>query len=165
MVVATGAGLDEIEAVYRARYRELLGIAAAFSGNLEAGRDAVHDAFVSAVRSRSSFRREGTVEAWLWQAVVRSALKRRPTRVTTRGELAPPVAEAEPEDAGDVADLRAAIAALPERQRHVLFLRHYADLDYESIAQALGIRRGTVAATLHAAHRTLRKAFEEVPTR
>jgi RNA polymerase sigma factor (sigma-70 family) len=164
MVVATGAGLDEIEAVYRARYRELLGIAAAFSGNLEAGRDAVHDAFVSAVRSRSSFRREGTVEAWLWRAVVRSALKRRPTRVTPLGEVAP-VAEAEPEDAGGAADLRAAIAGLPERQRHVLFLRHYADLDYESIAQALGIRRGTVAATLHAAHRTLRKAFEEVPTR
>ena len=55
------------------------------------------------------------------------------------------------------------MAALPERQRLILFLRHYADLDYETIAAAVGIRRGTVAAALHAAHRTLRHALTEVP--
>ena len=38
------------------------------------------------------------------------------------------------------------IAGLPERQRLVLFLRHYADLDYDTIAQVAGIERGTVAA-------------------
>ena len=55
------------------------------------------------------------------------------------------------------ADLEALIVALPDRQRLALFLRYYADLDYEAIADALGVTPGTVAATLHAAHRTLRR--------
>ena len=59
--------------------------------------------------------------------------------------------------------MRAAVAALPERQRFVVFLRHYADLSYEQIAETLEIERGTVAATLHAAHAALRKTIKEVP--
>jgi hypothetical protein len=31
----------------------------------------------------------------------------------------------------------------------MLFLRHYADLDYDGIAEVVGNRRGTVAAALH----------------
>jgi DNA-directed RNA polymerase specialized sigma24 family protein len=33
--------------------------------------------------------------------------------------------------------VRAAVEQLPERQRLVLFLRYYADLDYRSIAETL----------------------------
>jgi RNA polymerase sigma factor (sigma-70 family) len=57
--------------------------------------------------------------------------------------------------------LRAAIAALPERQRLAVFLRYYADLDYAAIAEALGIERGTVAATLNVAHRKLESSLKE----
>jgi DNA-directed RNA polymerase specialized sigma24 family protein len=42
-----------------------------------------------------------------------------------------------------------------------VFLRYYADLDYEAIAAALGIRRGTVAAALNAAHRKLENSLRE----
>ena len=44
----------------------------------------------------------------------------------------------------------------------MLFLRHYADLDYENIAEIVGVERGTVAATLHAAHAKVREAMTEV---
>ena len=50
---------------------------------------------------------------------------------------------------------------LPERQRLVVFLRYYADLDYRTIGQAAGIASGTVAATLSAAHASLRLDLEE----
>ena len=162
MDVAEGARLDEIEAVYRARYREFLGVAAAFSGSLDGGRDAVHDAFVAAVRRRSSYRREGTVEAWLWRSVVRSALKRRARDAAAVASIDVDRAPADSDTVAEAADLRAAIARLPERQRHVLFLRHYADLDYAAIADALGISRGTVAASLHAARASLKELYEEV---
>jgi RNA polymerase sigma factor (sigma-70 family) len=56
--------------------------------------------------------------------------------------------------------VRAAVAALPERQRLALFLRYYADLDYAAIAAILEIKEGTVGATLHAAHAALRAALE-----
>ena len=59
------------------------------------------------------------------------------------------------------AELRVALARLPERQRTAVFLRYYADLDYAAIAEALGISAGTVAATLNAAHAALRTRLEE----
>ena len=58
--------------------------------------------------------------------------------------------------------VRRLLAALPERRRTVVFLRYYADLDYDAIAKALDIAPGTVAATLHEAHDTLRLDLAEV---
>jgi RNA polymerase sigma-70 factor (ECF subfamily) len=49
---------------------------------------------------------------------------------------------------------------LTERQREIVFLHYYADLDYAEIAGALGISVGTVGATLNAARRTLRMELE-----
>ena len=60
-------------------------------------------------------------------------------------------------------DVAAAIQALPERQRLAVFLRYYADLDYQQIGEVLGIATGTVSATLSAAHRTLHTQLDEVP--
>lgn len=57
---------------------------------------------------------------------------------------------------GDGTELRARVAALPERQRLAVFLRYYADLDYAGIAAALEVDVGTVSATLNQAHRNLR---------
>jgi RNA polymerase sigma factor (sigma-70 family) len=53
------------------------------------------------------------------------------------------------------------IASLPERQRLVLFLRYYADMDYQAIAEILHIEMGTVGATLNKAYATLRRQLEE----
>ena len=55
--------------------------------------------------------------------------------------------------------LRDHVSELPERQRLVLFLRYYADLDYRAIASAVGISVGTVGSTLNAAHAALRDAL------
>ena len=57
------------------------------------------------------------------------------------------------------AELRAALARLPERQRTSRLPRYYADLDYAAIGEALGIADGTVAATLNAAHTALAPAW------
>ena len=48
---------------------------------------------------------------------------------------------------------------LTDRQREVLVLHYYADLDYATIAEALGISPGTVGATLSTARRVLRQAL------
>jgi RNA polymerase sigma-70 factor (ECF subfamily) len=149
--------LAELESLYRERYPAFLRVARAMVRDDGAAADAVHDAFVQAVRNRDFFRGEGTLEAWVWRMVVNAARKRRrdlPERLT------------EPEGAYESRNgfgdpVRAAVAALPERQRFALFLRYYADLDYAAIAAALGIAEGTVGATLHAAHAALREALKE----
>jgi RNA polymerase sigma-70 factor, ECF subfamily len=146
----------DLEALYRERYPVFLRVARATVCDEAAAADAVHDAFVQAVRNRRSFRGDGPLEAWVWRMVVNAARKRRrePAVVLTRAD----VAEASSNGFGD--PVRAAAAALPERQRLVLFLRYYADLDYAAIAAILDVKEGTVGATLHAAHAALRQALE-----
>lgn len=148
--------------MYEANLSAFVRTAAAICGR-EAGRDAVHDAFVALVQTRDRFRRAGTVEAWAWAAVVRQAQK----RAARQREV--PMAELGNERGGraaqpaepELAELRDAVASLPERQRLALFLRYYGDLEYAQIADVLEIKRGTVSATLHAAHQTLRARFDQ----
>ena len=54
----------------------------------------------------------------------------------------------------------AAVRALPPRRRAVVFLRYFADLTYAEIAEACGIREGTVAAVLAQAHEQLRALLD-----
>src|SRR5689334_1139089 len=139
--------LPELEQAYRRRFREYCGLAGAILRDAEAGRDAVQEAFAHAVRARERFRGDGPLEAWLWRLVVNAALterrRRRPEPSATLDLGAAPDRTHHDED------VRTAIDALPERQRLVLFLRYYADLDYAAIADALEIAPGTVAASLH----------------
>ena len=150
---------DEVEAVYRRRHRELLRVATAITGSVELGEDAVQEGLVRALARRSTFRARGTLEAWLWKVVVNAArnLAARTPRVVDADAIEGAATERE----ADAAGVRRQLARLPERQRLVLFLRYYADLDEASIASALAIRRGTVAATLHRVHARLRQALSE----
>jgi DNA-directed RNA polymerase specialized sigma24 family protein len=150
--------LEEIEKVYRDCYHAFLRVASAVTEDVELGHDAVQEGFAGAVRSRHSYRARGSLEAWIWRSVVNAARDR--SRARPEVPLAvDPVAL----DVGaDPGVLRSAIARLPERQRLAVFLRYFADLDQHSIGKALGIRPGTVAATLHAARGSLRKNLEEV---
>lgn len=155
-----GATLADIEAIYRQRFSEFCNVAAAILHDRERARDAVQDAFANAVRNRRGYRGEGPLDAWLWRVVVNTALAelRRPAAVVEgRSENG-----AGHDDELD--DVRAAIQSLPERQRLVLFLRYWADLDYQAIADVLAIAPGTVAASLHAAHRSVRNRLQEVHT-
>ena len=156
----SGVSLGEIERVYRARFDEYRRVATAVVGDAERARDAVQEAFAAAVRNRATFRGDGPLEAWIWRTVVNTALNQR--------RAAPPELPGyerngnAAHEEGDSPELRDRLRLLPERQRLALFLRYYADLDYATIATVLGISEGTVAATLHAAHSTLRCQFEEV---
>jgi len=151
------ARLAQLEELYRGAYRRFLRVALAVLRDEELAIDAVQEAFATAVQKRAKFRGDGPLEAWVWRMVVNSALKERARprpaqlhelELASQEEADPRVAQA--------------IAQLPERQRLALFLRYYADLDYRSIATALDVAPGTVAATLNAAHASLRRLLQEV---
>jgi RNA polymerase sigma-70 factor, ECF subfamily len=143
--------LDELETLYRSRLPEFRRVAAAIAGDRELGCDAVQEAFASAVRKRRTYRGAGTLEAWVWRIVVNAARDAR----RRRREPVP-----EPSPNGHAPSLP--LELLTERQREIVFLHYYADLDYAAIANALAISPGTVGATLNAARRTLRDAIQEV---
>lgn len=143
--------VDELETLYRDRLPELTRVAAAIAGDEESGRDAVQEAFAKALRKRRRFRGEGNLEAWVWRIVVNAA--RDASRRSRRKLTAALPVETRAEELGLPLEL------LSSRQREVLFLHYYADLDYTTIAHALEISPGTVGATLSAARQTLRGAL------
>jgi RNA polymerase sigma-70 factor (ECF subfamily) len=150
--------LREIESVYRSRFQYFVKVARAVTGDRERAVEAVQEAFVNAVRARASFRGDGPLEAWLWRAVVNAGRQaaRKPLIETGREENE---AYDPPPLVGELAPL---VSQLPERQRLIVFLRYYADLDYRTIALALEIEVGTVSSSLAAAHAAIRKSMREV---
>jgi len=149
--------LAEIEHTYRQRYPAFLRVAVAITGDEQLGADAVQDAFVGIVQGRSGIRRRASLEAFAWRAVVNAARDRRAVRaeVDEPPELIAP-SEAEPDER-----VRCVIGELPERQRLVLFLRYYADLDYAEIGRVMRVRPGTVAATLNAGRAAVKNGLEK----
>jgi RNA polymerase sigma factor (sigma-70 family) len=152
-----GASVEELEVIYRHGFHRFVRVAQAITRSREPAVDAVHDAFAGLIVNRAAYRGEGSLESWAWRAVVNAALRtlRERSHESLDGHDQP--ADAEPDDDG----VRAAIAELPERQRLVLFLRYYADLDYRSIAGALGVEVGTVGSTLNQAQSALRLRLAE----
>jgi RNA polymerase sigma-70 factor, ECF subfamily len=160
---STDPELAAIEIVYRERLQSFVRLATAITGDEQAGFDAVHDGFVRAVRYRSRLRDRGSAPGWVCRIVLNEARKR---RVAEGRHVATPAAILDNGTATnghrETGAAVAALASLPERQRLALFLRYYADLDYAGIAEALGITRGTVSATLHAARSNLQTKLKEV---
>jgi RNA polymerase sigma factor (sigma-70 family) len=153
-----GATLDELEALYRSRFEVFARVAASVTGDSEQARDAVQEAFATAVRKRRSFRSEGPLEAWVWRIVLNAAWSDRRRSLPVVDHDVPAASNGHPEQD---AELRVALARLPERQRTAVFLRYYADLDYVAIGEALGVSTGTVAATLNQAHTALRTRLKQ----
>lgn len=147
---------SQIESLYRAQFRQFERVARAITGDGDSALEAVQEGFADALRHSGDWSGRGPLEGWVWRCVVNRARKarRRPVFELPAGER---WADGGREDA----ELASRIAALPERQRLVVFLRYFADLEYREIATALGIETGTVSATLHAAHASLRAGYKE----
>ncbi len=161
-MAARGATVDELESLYRADLPRFVRAATAIVGDEGAGRDAVQDAFVQAVRKRTGYKGQASLETWVWRIVINEALALRRRRASEfgrdSGSATTPSTNHVPEHDAAV---RAWVAALPERQRLAVFLRYFADLDYQSIAVALEVEVGTVSATLATAHAALRRSYQE----
>ena len=157
------AALDEIERLYRWRFHAFVYTVTAIVGEVETARDVVQEAFAAAIRRRESYRASGSVEAWLWTIVINTARDERRARSRAHGREPvhlDPSPNGLPEHDDDA--VRRAVAALPERQRLVVFLRYYADLDYAEIARVLGLSPGTVGSTLSSARSDLIRALADL---
>lgn len=156
-----GATLDELRAIYEGRLAELTRVARAIVGDATSAEDVVQEAFVRAVRQRASYDGRGSLNGWVWRIVVNAARDSRMSQSEQLDVVRPDVRATEEDPRRAL--VQEAVEQLPERQRLVLFLRYYADLDYSAIADAVAVSEGTVAATLHTAHQRLRSLLAEVP--
>ena len=152
-----GASIAAIEDVYRARYGSFLRLGYALLGSTEQARDAVQETFAAALRSRRSFRGDGSLEGWLWRAML-NVCRQEQRRRRRFSDEAPPE-QTTNDNAEGRQELRALVVALPEQERHAVFLRYYAGLSQDEAAEVLGVRPGTVGAALSHARDKLRIAL------
>ncbi|CAN5440764.1 sigma-70 family RNA polymerase sigma factor [soil metagenome] len=135
-------------------------------GNAEAARDAVQEAWMSAVRNLSRLEDPNRFGPWIYEITTRKcldAMRRaiRGRRLTARVETehaANGVTHPAPDGAG--LDLTAAIRRLPLEQRLAVSLHYGEDLAVEQVAAVLGVPVGTIKSRLHNARRTLRTYLE-----
>jgi RNA polymerase sigma factor (sigma-70 family) len=161
MTMMRGVDSSRLEAVYRERFADFLRIAFAITRDEGLARDAVQETFAKALRSSENFRAESDLDGWIWGILINVARSLRATKMRGLGQDVTDVVLQLDAEQGE-SEFRRWVATLPERQRLAIFLRYWVDLDYQSIALALGIEVGTVSATLNAAHANLRRLLKEV---
>ena len=142
-------------------------LAAALVPDRDEAADVAQEAYVRAWQARQELRDGRAVTGWLcriasnvahdlrrsWWSRVRAPLERAALDVPAAGPgVAPDEALAADESAREV---RAALAALPEKHRAVLTLREVEGMAYDEIAEALGVPVGTVESRLHRARAAL----------
>ncbi len=149
------ATVEALESLYRADLPRFVRTATAITGNEAAGRDAVQDAFVQAVRKRDSHKGDAPLEAWVWRIVINEALALRRRRASVL-ESTSRTAESTNGVPERDADVRAWIATLPERQRLVFTLCQIAEQTTNEVSQTLGVSEATVRVHLFRAVRKLR---------
>ena len=159
--VARRASVEDLSRLYHDGYHRFVRLAEAITRDPEEACDAVQEGFSNALQSLNRYEARGSFEAWVWQCVLNAARmsRRKSVRRALTRRHDPGAKPTQPAEAHS--KLLEQVASLPERQRLVLFLRYFADLPYDGIAEALEISPGTVAATLHAARYALRQQFEE----
>jgi RNA polymerase sigma-70 factor (sigma-E family) len=149
---------------FRSSWDPCLRAVAASTGDLERAEEQVAEAFSRAWVSWRKVSRHPAPRAW----VVRTALnagtswwRRRSRELPLTGRAAEASVHAA---TGLDAAVLAALRRLPARQREVLVLRVFLDLDVETTAAHLGIAPGTVRAHLSRAVAALRRELDHTDT-
>ena len=146
---------DEFVEWYGSAYNRVRATLTLALGNEWLAAEATAEAFARALTQWSRVRLTRSPTAWVHTVALNSArstlrrlvLERRYLERQREGTIPPPPA---PDDA-----LWRAVSALPTRARTAVALRYVAGLPEADVADAMGIARGTVAATLHEARRQL----------
>lgn len=151
----------ELEAFCQNEYRPLIGMLTLYTGDPEVARDLAQEALARLCANWGRVRRMEAPGPWLHRVAInlanshfRRALAERRASHRLQAQTDRPVAAAaEPSAAGAV---RAALAALPPRQRTAVVLRYFLDLDVYDTARRMECGEGTVKKLTQRALQALR---------
>ncbi len=167
------------DALIRMYQNKIINIAYGMLQDREDAYDVAQEVFVKLYRKIESFTGSAALDTWIYRITVNASLdelRKRGRRVRTvplqaqsdaEEEYTLPIADetSSPENVilsnERRREILGAISRLSEKYRSVLILREFEDLDYEQIAQALGISVGTVKSRLSRAREKLRNILEK----
>jgi len=140
--------------LFRAHHLELVRLALMMTGDLGTAEDVVQDVYERINRRPPGLRAGGDGLAYARASVLngcRSAHRRNAVRRKHADALASQAIASVPDDeaaAADRGELATALRTLPSRQREVLVLRYYCDLDIAEIAMMLRIAPSSVRSAI-----------------
>lgn len=142
----SGRDEESYVAFVSARQDHLRRVAYAICGDWNIADDVLQDALLKLYLAWPRVRRDGAVESYVRQIIVRTDIdrRRRPWRRERYGGV-PETAQHDSTDQVVAQDeVFAALRRLPIMQRKVVVLRHWLDLSVEQTAHELNISEGTV---------------------
>ena len=151
----------EFEEYVSARGQDLVRLGFTVSGDYQRAEDLAQIALMQAFRSWRKVRKADDPHLYVRRILVNEYLsmaRRRSYGESPSAEIDP--VHTVPDPAVDIVnsdELWRALAELPARERVVLVLRYYQDLDDRTIADMLGIKPSSVRSTASRALATLRK--------
>ena len=159
---------EAFDAIVERHRRNIYQLCYRFVNNHEDASDLAQDVFVRAFKALGNFKNDSALGTWLYRVGVNVCLNRIATKkIETEPIDAAPRADGRVPDAlhevmrsERAAEVRAAIAKLPPKQRATLTLRVYQELSHEEIAQALGSSVGAAKANFFHALGNLRRLLQ-----
>lgn len=160
---------EDLAALCAREYPRLVGALALLTGDRELARDLAQEAVVRLCRDWPRVREMGSPGGWLHRVGVNLARSRfrrlgaelRANQRATGGAGGADVLDLALEGAADRLAVRAALSALPRRQREAVVLHYYLGHPLDEVADLLGMRTGAVKSTLHRGRAALRIALAE----
>lgn len=161
---------DAVEQLYASHFKQLVRLSVLLVRDQQTAEEVVQDAFVAMHGKWRTLRDPDKGLAYLRQAVVnrsRSVLRRRGVENRyVAAQAGSPLRVVPGVDADAVASEQRtrvldALRQLPQRQREVIALRYYLDLDEADIATTLGISRGAVKSHASRGAASLRTLLED----
>jgi len=163
---------DAFDVIVERHRRGVYQLCYRFVGNHEDASDLSQEVFLRAYRGLRGFRGQASLSTWLHRIAVNVSLN----RVSSKAPANEPIDEREHEDTHAesaserllrterAAQVRAAIARLPRKQRATLILRMYQEMSHQEIADTLGSSVGAVKANFFHALGNLKKLLTESGT-
>ena len=168
---ARGHDAEAVAEIYRRYIRRVFGLCRYMLDSRESAEDATSEVFLKLQHSIETYDGSIPFHRWLLRVAGNQCIdllrrRRRGRQVMVEVEdraAVIEVARSEPSPLSAVisteerAQVRDAIARLPENYRMPLVLRYYSELSYDEIGQQLGIERNYVAALIFRAKKELRR--------
>lgn len=163
----------DFDALYRDHYTRVLGLCRHLLGDSAQAEDAAQEVFVRAYRGMHQYDPHQPFAAWVL-SIARNhcidLIRRRGRGPRLFADPEPELSYLEDESAGPLdtlirsasgSEIRAAIAALPDRYRLPIVLAYYQDASYQEIADELNVTSNHVGVLLLRGKQLLRHALDE----
>ena len=149
---------EEVASFVAARHRDLARFGFMLAGDRAAGEDLVQEALLRCLPAWERLDPLG-VEAYIRKVMARLAwrARRQPFNLHLSSDHADQATADIADASAELTDLRRALTSLPPKQRVVLVLRYWQDLNEAEIADLLGCRQGTVKSRASRAYAQLRQ--------